>query len=89
MIENIILTLGMVYFFGGLFDKFNLLKKFNDYAQSKSKLLYRLSNCRFCIMFWVSVFSFVLVSGFKLLGIGFILFPFVVLGYFLFLDYDN
>jgi hypothetical protein len=74
-------TVLMVGFFDALLSKFDVYGRFEKYASNDApKLIYKLSKCRFCILFHLGWVSSVVVIPFVIYDITIILTPFVVSG---------
>jgi len=81
MITTIIIILGLLYFIDAIFDKFFIWEKIeNEGMKAGLKIIYDLSQCRFCLMFhiaWIMTVFYGAIAGFKT---ELIIVPFVVLG---------
>lgn len=89
MLEISIIVLGLSYFVESLLSKWFFYNWFRDWSINKGKFLYRLSNCMFCIAFWICVFSTIVVLSLDYLGMSLILTPFVVFGFYNFFSNDS
>lgn len=89
-LETIILTALMTTFFDVLGKKQNWFDRFHTWAKNQnSKFIYRLSKCRFCIIFHFGTVSFVIVAFATLFNVEYLLTPFYVAGLFKIVNYDS
>lgn len=66
MLLEIILLVGYVSFIEALFDKFQIWNKLELLAiTAPNRILHELLNCRFCLRFWLSVLTYVVLCVFS------------------------
>lgn len=81
MVQSVLLVLGAVHFLDALFDKWGFWNKLSEYgSQSRFRLVYDLTNCKFCIMFHLSVLITIAFGAIWSFSMGLVAVPFVVGG---------
>lgn len=81
MIENVFVIMGLTYFVNQLFKKYDYWNAIEFLGSiSDFKFLYKLTKCRFCLLFWIGVIwtiIMVLFDGFYWFDL---LVPFISIG---------
>lgn len=81
MLEIIIIVLGLVLFVEKLFDKWSIFYKLQEKSANVGKRwMYDLLNCRFCLMFWMSVIITTFAVIFVEIELKYLLIPMIVTG---------
>lgn len=79
--ERIIIILGLLYFIDAMFDKFFIWRKMEEVSRfAPNRFVYKLMNCRFCLMFhmtWIITVIYGTATSFEM---KLLLVPFVVIG---------
>lgn len=81
MIQTIFVVLGLTYLVDALFDKWNVWGWIvENGVNTKSKFIFELSICRFCLMFHLSWMITILYGAFSSFSCDLIIVPFIVGG---------
>jgi hypothetical protein len=81
MIEKIFVILGLVLFLNQLFEKlfvWDWIQKFG--SESSSETIFKLTSCRFCLLFHFTVIITLIYSCFGSISWDVLIVPFVVSG---------
>lgn len=89
-IEIILIVTMLVAFVDAINEKHYLYDKLHKrFSNTKSKFIYKLTSCQFCIRFHLGWILFVLFTILDIFNLTYLLIPFCVAGLIKMINYDN